>query len=104
MADEASGVHGWLEHASLRLRIMVGLGLVIGGLAIGYVAGITSKPDLSAARAAGQRAGAAEARARGTQQGYAVGLASGTRDGAKQTFRPSYRTAYRRALLQAGGG
>ena len=103
MNGSSQGVLGWLEHASLRVRVMVGVGLVVGGLAIGFVAGLGGKGDLDAARAAGQRAGAAEARERGYQQGYPAGLASGTREGDAQTFRSAYRRAYDRALVNAGG-
>ena len=102
MAEIAAGVQGWLEGASTRLRVLVVLCLVVGGLAIGYVAGIAGKADLDGARTAGRRDGESEARARATQQGYAVGLARGTREGSTQTYRPAYRAAYDKAI--AGGG
>lgn len=97
------GMLGWIENASLRLRIMVVLGLIVGGLAIGYVAGIVNKADLGSARAAGERAGEAEAGTRGSQQGFAAGLASGTREGNAQTYRPAYGRAYKK-VLESGGG
>jgi len=98
------GVQGWLQGSSLQLRIMVAVGLVLGGLAIGFTAGIANHADVGAARAEGRRVGNVEARTRGSQQGFAAGLASGTRDGTAQTYRPAYETAYRKALAQAGGG
>ncbi len=104
MAGIVEGVQGWLEHASLRLKILVALGLVVGGLAIGYVAGIANKADVGAARAAGERAGQAQAGERGSQQGYAAGLATGTREGNAQTYRSAYRDAYDKALAGTGGG
>ena len=104
MDGSGPGVLSWLEHASLRLRVMVGVALIAGGLAIGFVAGVGGGPNLDGARAAGQRAGAAEARERGSAQGYAAGLARGTREGSVQTYGAAYREAYRKALAEAGGG
>src|SRR5919202_6038454 len=104
MNGTGDGMLGWLEHASLRLRVIAAMALIAGGLAIGFVAGIVGGPDLDGARAAGQRAGASEARKRGSQQGYAAGLATGTKEGNPQTYRAAYRMAYRKALAEAGGG
>jgi hypothetical protein len=84
-----------------RRRFGFGLGSVALILAIpiaGYALGVSSGPDLDAARTEGAEAGKSRGLAAGERAGYAQGLRAGRRAGYATAYRGAYVRSYKRGV------